>query len=278
MVLIVDASDSPAQAHNATLSADYPSLHIRHLSYPDPPSLARQRNFAIDHAPPLAQILFFLDDDVSLEPGYFDAILNLFDQFDGLGGVGARITEPSKPSPDGLQRGLRHLFLLDHLYDGRVLLSGHVSPQPSVPRAEPCQVQWLSGCAMAFRHSTCKHMQFDSNLDGPSLMEDLDFSYRVGRTAPLMVAPSAHLIHHASPVNRHDAVEYRCASVIHRYWFVEKNIQHPLRKPAFWWATIGQLLATISSRKPQKWESLRGLWQGIRAVWLRDHPLLQHDP
>jgi hypothetical protein len=51
-----------------------------------------------------------------------------------------------------------------------------------------------------------------------------------------------------------------------------------LRKPAFWWATLGQLLATVSSRKPYKWESLRGLWQGIRAVWLRDHPLLQHDP
>jgi len=119
---------------------------------------------------------------------------------------------------------------------------------------------------------------FDPALEGYAMMEDTDFSYRLAQDAQVVIAPAARMVHHVSPVNRYDTTRYQRTALIHRYWFVEKNIRHPLRKPAFWWATLGQCLAMTTSRKPAKWAALRGLLQGIRAIWRRDHPLLASSP
>ena len=139
----------------------------------------------------------------------------------------------------------------------------------------PHRVQWLNGCA-SYRRAVLENTRFDPALSGYALGEDLDFSYRIGKAWKLAVVPQAQLVHHASEKNRYDAARFGRTRVIHQRWFMEKNIRHPLRKPAFWWSIVGRLLAVLTSDDKRKWAASRGLRQGIRTVWQRDHPLLRN--
>jgi GT2 family glycosyltransferase len=116
--------------------------------------------------------------------------------------------------------------------------------------------------------------RFDPEVEGRSpRLEDLDFSYRVGRIWKLLAEPRAQLIHRTSRANRRNVADFAAEAVPRRYWFVEKNIRHPLRKPAFWWAMLGRMLALLASPNPEKEEVLRGHLRGLRDVWRRHHPL-----
>jgi len=106
------------------------------------------------------------------------------------------------------------------------------------------------------------------------MLEDLDLSYRIGQEAPLYVVPGARLVHHRSPINRQDAADYMYHQIVHRRWFVEKNLGNAFHRAAFWWATLGQVLATRSSSRSEARAAYRGLRRGIRTVMRRDHPLL----
>jgi len=106
------------------------------------------------------------------------------------------------------------------------------------------------------------------------MLEDLDLSYRIAQEAPLYVVPEARLVHHRSPVNRTDAEDYMYHQIVHRRWFVEKNLGGSHHRAAFWWAVLGQALATLRSTNPAAEAAHRGVLRGMRSVLRRDHPLL----
>ncbi len=271
-VMVVDASDLAARTQNAAEGASFTAAPLRHLPFPGAPSLARQRNFALDHLPPSIAIVHFLDDDVTLAPGYFDA-LNAWFTHPSVGGAGGRVIEPGPPRPRRLM-ALRRLLLLDHPAPGRVLPSGVTTPAQTLPLPTPRPVQWLSGCSCAYRRSLLTRHRFDDRLEGYALDEDLDLSFRLGREARLVVEPRAMLFHHVSPVGR-DALEGRAHdALVHRYWFLEKNLRSPLRKPAFWWSVTGKLLVAALSSRPDAREALRGRLRAVRTLLRRDHYLL----
>jgi len=132
----------------------------------------------------------------------------------------------------------------------------------------------MSTCCCIYDRSVFDKFQFDESLWG-AMLEDLDLSYRISQQNSLAVVPWAEFIHHRSPLNRRTTRQSARDRTIQRYWFVEKNLNHPLRKPAFWWATVGQILAALVSPKTQKWEAMRGLLEGIRSILGRTHPLLR---
>ncbi len=276
LVLIVDASDDEAHRRNEAAAVCCSALNIRLLAYPALPSLPRQRNFGIDHLPNTVEVVHFLDDDVTVLPGYFRHLSRVLGEEPQVGGVGGRIIEPDGDAASRLSP-LHRLFLLAGSTPGRVLPSGHTTPAQTLPLDRRCATQWLSGCASSYRRVIFEHYRFDEALSGYALLEDLDFSYRVGQSWKLLVQPRARLIHHASPVNRYDAARRAHTLVTHGYWFVEKNIRHPLRKPAFWWAFLGQLLAVTCSAKPEALAWRKGLLRGLRAV-LQRTPALTPPP
>jgi len=274
LVCVVDASDPPVLRDNAA-SVQSLSIAAVHLPYPHPPSLARQRNYALDWLPHSVQIVHFLDDDVVLDSGYFSRLRAALGSHPHIGGVGGMIREPSISS-SSRAAFLRYLFLIDAPRKGRVLPSGHAtSVQLNASSSGHLQqTEWLSGCSCSFRRSVLDDHRFDPALEGYSMLEDLDLSYRVGQVAPLFVVPNARLIHHRSPVNRQDAESYAYHGVIHRRWFVEKNLSGPHHCLAFWWSVAGLLLAVRLSNHPGAMSAYRGLWRGVRSILHRDHPLL----
>jgi len=169
----------------------------------------------------------------------------------------------------------KYLFLLDHPQPGRVLASGHISRYDGLsPNGAPVRTQWLSTCCCVYRRAALDAVQFDEAVPG-ALFEDRDFSFRIAATGPLAAEPTARFIHHRSPLNRRSIFQFSCERTVQRYWFVEKNLRHPFRKLAFWWATLGQLVAVVTSSKPSKWAAFRGLLRGVQTIWQRDHPLLR---
>ena len=282
LVVVVDASDEAQAAQNRSRTDCLP--HSKYLAYPGAPSSARQRNFGVNRLPASAEVVHFLDDDVTLLPNYFCRLTETLCQNPELGGVGGIMTASDRRSSKRPSLAEK-LFLLGSASPGRVLSSGFTTPArlSNVPPSKETAgrtlvpVQWLSSCASSYRRAVFDEFRFAPSLSDYAMLEDLDFSYRVGQVWKLAVAPTARLVHHVSPTNRYNTLRLAQTSTIHRYWFMEKNIRHPLRKPAFWWATLGQALARLTSRKPTAKASLRGLWEGVQAIWRRDHPLLQQE-
>ena len=275
LILIVDASDEDATQANREMVSRMEELNVQYNAFHGSPSGTRQRNDGLDQLLPSVEIIHFIDDDVVVLPGYFRHLAQTLRRHPEAGGVGGLIIEADSSQPVR-PHWMHRLFVLSSIQSGRILPSGHtttIHPERGLQR-----VEWLSSCASSYRREVFETHRFDSSVEGRSpRLEDLDFSYRVGQLWHLLADPCAQLIHHPSAANRRKTEDFAAESLPRRYWFVEKNIRHPLRKPAFWWATFGQLLAAATSQKSTKWSVFRGLCAGIRTIWHRDHPLLRRS-
>jgi len=255
-VLVVDGSDPDEKSRSAqAVEAVRASCPVRHHPYSGTPSLARQRNTGIERLPDGVDLVHFIDDDVTLRPGYFSALSTALRTRPELGGVGGLVREPDRPTDHPATRFLKRAFFLDHPRDGRVLPSGWTTSAqltgaaPSDSSLRP--TEWLSGCSSSYRRSLLERHRFDDALEGYSMLEDLDLSYRVGR--------------------------YHRALTVHQRWFVEKHLGHATSRMAYWWSTLGRALALLTSPAPEGRAALRGLLRGVHTVGTRAHPLLRRD-
>lgn len=273
-VVLVDGSDPDKAQTNQRVLRSISSLHVDYHPFPGDPAASRQCNYGVEVLPASIRVVHFIDDDVEVHPRYFVHLAQTLRDHPEAGGVAGQVHEPERPSPP-VPTWARRFFLLDGLTPGAVLPSGHVVPLRDTGQVAP--VQWISGCACAYRRSVFERHRFDSDAVGRSpRLEDLDFSYRVGQTWPLLFQPKAVLDHYPSSANRRELSNYATERIICRYWFVRKNLYGPMHIAAFWWATLGQTLALAASSSPNKWMLLRGHLRGIRRVRTRSHPLLRH--
>ncbi|WP_022836890.1 glycosyltransferase family 2 protein [Salisaeta longa] len=257
---VIDASDA-AQAKATAACCEGPSMHYRR--YAKPPSTAAQRNAGVDALPPSVGCLHFVDDDVTVRPGLADALR----AHPSWGGVGGRVVEAHAHTPGAT--ALRRLFLLDHPRPGRVLASGHTSyPEPAPPGPTP--VEWLPGCACSYRRAVFDAFRFDERLRGYAMLEDLDFSFRVGQLHPLRAVPGAVLEHRRTPTARFDRARYTERALIHRWWFVRKHFA-AWERLAYAWAALGEGLALWRAGDRAR---CRGWQRGLRAVCAGRDPLL----
>lgn len=279
-VVVVDGSEAEPARQNERLVAQFEACPMAYLRYPGRPAATRQRNYGVDALPGTVEIVHFIDDDVTVLPGYFSHLSAALRHHPEAGGVGGVILAEHPLSHPRDHTWLKSFFLLAGKKPGLVLLSGRTTmvqePSHTLVPTEPTRVEWLSTCSAAYRRAVFSHARFDEAVEGPSpRLEDLDFSYRVGHRWPLLIEPKARLIHHFSPASRQTVAGISREGVVRRYWFVEKNITHPLRKLAFWWSVLGCYLAILSSPKRGKWEALRGLMDGTVTILRRTHPLLR---
>ena len=276
LVLVVDASDAEKgpQVDQSVSSLRTQGLPVQSHRYTGTPSLARQRNEGVDQLPDAVEVVHFIDDDVTLENGYFSTLTGVLASRPEVGGVGGVIHERSAPSfPPPLSK---RAFLLGDTTPGRVLLSGCAAPaqRPACLSNDTLlPTEWLSGCSSSYRRRLLEEHRFDEALTGYSMLEDLDLSYRVGQSNPLVVAPSAQLLHRRAAQNRPNPEQYHYALTVHRRWFVEKHFGSRRARLAYAWSLVGRLLALCTSAAPAR-AALRGLLRGVATVCTRQHPLL----
>lgn len=277
-VLVIDGSDREDAERTAEViqSRRDEAVPVHYLRYSGTPAGTRQRNTGVDLLPESIDVVHFIDDDVTLQAGYFDALREALDRHPHLLGVGGIITESEDSSPRPPVSWGHRLFLLRTDHPSRVLPSGQTTPAWPTGEGDIQPAEWLSTCASSYRRRVFRRHRFDPNATGPSpRLEDLDFSFRVAQEGPLAVVPDAECVHHVSTRNRRSIPATAEERIARRYWFVEKNMDRPMNRLAFWWSVLGQLVALVSSSNPDSPAALRGLLRGIRQVWTRDHPLLR---
>jgi GT2 family glycosyltransferase len=266
-VIIVDGGRLPAdrviQAFR-TLPTIYLAL--------SPPSAARQRNAGVDRADRDADLIGFLDDDVVLEAGALEAMLSFWEKAPrDLGGAAFNHKNHAPLNMNRLQasRCSERLGLYGRRKGG-VFLSGFQSMIGYTER--PDYTQWLPSTAVVWRKEVIQANRFDEWFSGYSYLEDLDFSYRVGKAFRLAVAPEALYRHDPAPSGRGSGRVFGTREVLNRIHFVKKYPELSLWRCylALMLRMSMSLLAGIRGRRSydleRAWGNLMGLIASLRQA------------
>jgi GT2 family glycosyltransferase len=246
-LIVVDSSDIPLiaqQSFLAVFNATYfprTRLLYRHTK----PGLPYQRNvgIAIAHA----DIIYFFDDDVVLEPDYIKEMQRIFAGHPKYAGGSGSITNIA-PYKCTFRHVIRSIFLIQRNYtSGNFTSSG--MPTHSYGTSEFKGVQVLGGCCCAYRSTIFNKHRFDEYLVRYAYMEDCDFSKRVSHDHALFYNPYAKLAHNQSPLNRENLVDFRTMFSHHYTYLFFKNFypEKKLRLFAYLWSMTGLCLEAFYS-------------------------------
>lgn len=226
LAILVDAN----QRYSAEKLGKY-SFPIKYV-HTGPNSLTEARNIGIKNVPEDFKLVCFLDDDTALCDG---ALVNMFSfwssaSIDTYGAAFNIINSYDTPSMK-----MKELFLLNSSTKGRVLRSGFASSL--YPTLVDLKTEWLSGGNTVWRKDLFSEYKFDENLKGYGFVDDLDFSYKVGKKYKLFVLAKARIEHFCATEYTKRMFQFGFKEVVSRYYFLRKHKE--LSLVLFYWAHLG---------------------------------------
>lgn len=227
--------------------------------------LTRQRNFGIEHISELSEIVCFLDDDIILEPNYFEVLIKTYaEKPDALAVGGYIINEvnwklsnkqnnSSKFYFDGWMRDepsrfkMREFFgLLPDASPGFMPSFSHgrsISFLP--PTGSIYEVEQIMGGVSSYKKEVFDNLKFSKYFEGYGLYEDADFSLRLAKTGKLYVNTGALLAHYHDGSGRPNKFKYG-KMVVRNGWYVWRiKYCSPPLKSRLKWHTTSFLLTLI---------------------------------
>ena len=235
-LVVVDAGASVEVLLEAALDGS----GIRLVYARSEPGTSLQRNTGIDLS--RGEYLFFLDDDMVLEPPYIERTLEAFEvpMDPPVGGVmGSQINVP----PDSARkRALFHLFGIAHTAPGdhsELYISGGVRWL-----ADPSAVVRIPAAAtgrVAYRRVCLDQERFSEFLPGYTFAEDVELAVRIARRWAIVHQPAARLDHRHSAAGR-VGYDDRVSRVMYSrfYFFSRHRSKNPRNLLAFAWAHSGE--------------------------------------
>ena len=216
-VIIVDEGKA-----GEVFAGEFPQLNIQILSMPGG-STSAKRNAGAQAAARDITLVGFLDDDIVLEPGAVEAMLIFWEQAPpAVGGAGFNLVNHPPLYASWLKSSrLASLLGLYSTEKGVVLHSGIHTLIGCLQ--ETSFVRWLPTTAAVYSRKAMDEFAFDDWYQGYSYLEDLDFSYRVGKKYKLVVVAGARFHHYPSPRGREDAYLFGKKEVANRLHFVRKH-------------------------------------------------------
>jgi glycosyltransferase involved in cell wall biosynthesis len=216
-VIIVDEG-----GEGDTLAREFPQLNISVTTLPQG-SASAKRNRGVHCVPPGIELIGFMDDDIVLEPQAIEAMLDFWNNApEDAGGASCNwVNQP--PLYASRVKSLRLVSGLG-LYDSRgglVTRSGFQTVIGVVP--ENRYVQWLPSGAVVYPRRILQQYSFDEWLRGYSYLEDLDFSYSIGKKYKLAVVANARFRHYPSTIGRTDPYVFGKREVANRLHFVRRH-------------------------------------------------------
>ena len=217
-VIVVDAGTEPVPG-GAMDTSRVALTYVRAAR----PSAARQRNEGIAACRRNAELIGFLDDDVVLEKTAVEEMGRFWIQA-GHDVGGAAFNMLNHPPLAWPSLKLTAFVEKAGLYARR---RGAVSPagfQTMISRIEATEyTDWLPSGASVWRREILDRFRFDEWFEGYSYLEDLDFSYRVGKAFRLAVVAPAGYYHLPAGTGRGSGYRFGVREVLHRVHFVRKN-------------------------------------------------------
>lgn len=170
--LTVICSVSPADVANVAESKMHPEVIF------SPRGLCVQRNRILDCIAGRADVVIFFDDDFVPADDYLEQVEKAFSSDASLVGLTGDL------AADGINIGS-----ID--FEDAVAELSEFVPRPGHLRPRKA----LYGCNMAIRLSAAEGMRFDENLPQYAWLEDIDFTYQLGRRGNLASGPMITGIH-----------------------------------------------------------------------------------
>lgn len=210
------------------------------------PGLTLQRNAGIRHA--TGDIVHLIDDDTVLEPDYIKVIQETYDAPETRDAVAVAPRVATPRTPGRLNTLYRRFFLLARQNGtGRILPSGFGSYTWYARCTDLHPVEVISGCCQSYRRHVFDHLRYDEFFQGYGYMEDVDFSYRVGRLGRMVCNPAARMAHLETPNTRTPQRRLVKMQVVNHFYVFKKNLPHDLFHWAcFWWSDLGVCLARLA--------------------------------
>ncbi len=217
-IIIVDGGGTPV----SEVCREFEDLNIKYIRSV-PPSSSRQRNKGVEVVAPQVSHVGFLDDDCILEK---DAISKMFEFWAAAPAntAGAAFNMLNYRQTDASFLKALPLFHRLGIYSmepGRVSASGFHIMIGKVTR--PICVQWLPSGAAVWRRSIFENHRFDEWYDGYGYLEDLDFSYEIGKKHRMVVVADAGYRHFPDWSDRFGKFGFGRKEVLNRLYFVRKH-------------------------------------------------------
>ncbi|MBW1981961.1 MAG: glycosyltransferase, partial [Deltaproteobacteria bacterium] len=225
------------------IHSEFPRLNIDYIHH-HRPSASAQRNIGLRYVDPDTDLIGFLDDDIVLEDGAMEKMLQFWQRApEDLGGCAFNLRNP----PLRKELPLKNSRLAEWLgvyskNKGVVTPSGWHTLSGTV--SETMFVEWLPSTASVWRKSVFGKFQFDEYFDGYSYLEDLDFSYGVSKKYKLAVVAEAGFYHYPSPSGRISQYDFGKIEVANRLYLVRK---HGLSVPRCYLGLLLRLLVTLGA-------------------------------
>ena len=217
-VVIVDSSGAPDEA----IASEFPSMPVKYIRYTEKPSASGQRNFGLSAVDEGIDLIGFLDDDTEFEPDSLEKMMAFWESApDDVGGAAFNMVNHPELAASSLKTSrLAERLGLYSRQKGKVLPSGFHTMIGYV--TETTFVDWLPTTAVIWRREIFDEHRFDEWFEGYSYLEDLDFSYRVGRKHKLAVVAKARYYHYPAPTGRGSNFIFGKREVLNRLYFCKK--------------------------------------------------------
>jgi GT2 family glycosyltransferase len=227
--------------------------------------LTKQRNFGVSKVSKGIDIISFLDDDIVLEPNYFEEIEKSFLSFKdaiGVGGLDLQENRYVKKKP-GKSYSRFNYYEIDGWiqketlrFKARKILGLLTNLQPEIipdfshgrsglpPNGKVYEVEHFMGGIASYRAELFTKLKFSNYFIGYGLYEDFDFCVRAMPYGKLYVNTNAQVWHYHEPNGRPNNFKYG-KMVIRNGWYVWRlRFPNPsLKSKAKWHATA--LILTI---------------------------------
>ena len=249
-VCIVDSSDGSPSRTEIEALCERAGVKLDH-HHPAPRGLTIQRNVGIDRTS--GDPVFFIDDDVRLEPNCHEEILKEYERWGPeLGGVRATPTRPARPGL--VSRFLRKLFGIGGWWpeaSGRLRAGFYVEGVSEAAGVR--KLEYFTGWFMSFRRSVVQQERFDEKLSGYAHKEDIDYTYRVSRRWVLLQTPMARCDHLRTETSRLSAHQVLRMELSNQFYLHRKNLPQTLaNRAALWWALFGLFIFNIGKAVRRK--------------------------
>ena len=228
--------------------------------------LTRQRNFGINKVSDGFELVAFLDDDLVLEPNYFEQIIQTFHQYPqaiGVGGIDLKDNIYTPVVPGKIYASFQY-YMLDGWvkkeplrYKARKLFGLMTDLQPDLipdfshgrsgfpPNGKVYEVEHFMGGIATYKKSLFKNLTFSQYFEGYGLYEDFDFCVRALTFGKLYVNTRSQVWHYHETDGRPNKYRYG-KMVVRNGWYVWKQRFPKNSRPAkFKWHATDFLLAQI---------------------------------
>jgi glycosyltransferase involved in cell wall biosynthesis len=257
-VIIVDGDQMrTAEPPVRELQERFPGLDVRYIA--SRPGVTLQRNVGIDAA--RGDVVLFIDDDCRLERGIFEVLACAYRDRAVVGVTGRVERRPrDRLGPESHSR-LRWLLV----GAGRQgTMNSYGLRRPIVNVAKARDVEYMFGAFMSARRYVAASVRFDETLNGYSLGEDDDFSYRLSRRGRVRYEPAAAVFHDELGFAGMDRAQMDRIRVVNRAYLFRKNFPQTRRAKA----RFAVLMAMLCVHRVlnREWSGVRGLLGGMREV------------